>query len=60
VKLGMAQAREEGAAGGEPELTSALVPRKGADAQRMEKRLMQVSGESPEAVARVVRAWLAE
>lgn len=60
ARVGLAQAqtavRQEAEAGP----GTALVPRRGEDAQSAERRLRQVTQESPEAIARVVRAWLTE
>ena len=57
---GFALAQKGALTEGESEPTRALLPRKGEEALRMEKRLRQVSQESPETIARVVRAWLTE
>jgi flagellar M-ring protein FliF len=60
ARAGFALAQTRALTEGESEPTRALLPRKGEEALRMEKRLRQVSQESPETIARVVRAWLTE
>jgi flagellar biosynthesis/type III secretory pathway M-ring protein FliF/YscJ len=60
ARAGLAQAQQAVREESESDLGGALVPRKGAEVQRVERKLRQVSQESPEAIARVVRAWLAE
>jgi flagellar M-ring protein FliF len=60
ARSGFALAQTAALTEGELEPTRALLPRKGEEALRMEKRLRQVSQESPETIARVVRAWLTE
>jgi flagellar M-ring protein FliF len=60
ARAGLAIAQAGALTEGESEPAHALLPRKGEEALRMEKRLRQVSQESPETIARVVRAWLTE
>jgi len=60
ARAGLAQAQQSLRLDAGVEAGQALLPRKGGEAVLAERRLRQASQESPEAVARVVRTWLAE
>jgi flagellar M-ring protein FliF len=60
ARVGITRAREAYLQENQAELIGPAVSQKGTESVRIEKRLQQISQEPPEAIARVVRAWLTE
>jgi len=60
AREGFAQVSEAMLKGGPGDLAGALAPPKSDESLRIEQRLHRISNESPDAIARVVRAWLSE